>query len=166
MFLFRLIAKFSSLKNLDRKEGEWGGLSYTESSQALGYTLWFSIFSLKLNIFPFSASILTFSTQNHLILTYFTHFDTTPFFYCQLGSHIYVHLWPTKHYVRWTGKKPRRHHKETVLSTCIYLHFITIIYENKFTMHLYCSSNCQCSQNFTLPSHPPSFVLYFGRWNR
>ena len=51
--------------------------------QALGYTLWFSLFSLKLNIFPFSASILTFSTQklNHLILTYFTHFDTTHFFY-------------------------------------------------------------------------------------
>ena len=44
-------------------------------SQALGYTLWFSLFSLKLNIFPFSASILTFSAQNHLILTYFTHFD-------------------------------------------------------------------------------------------
>ena len=38
-------------------------------------------FKLKLNIFPFSASILTFSTQNHLILTYFTHFDTTHFFY-------------------------------------------------------------------------------------
>jgi hypothetical protein len=30
-------------------------------------TLWFSLFSLKFNIFPFSASILTFSTQNHLI---------------------------------------------------------------------------------------------------
>ena len=29
--------------------------------------------------------------------------------------------------VRWTGKKTRRHHKEIVLSTCIYLHFITII---------------------------------------
>jgi hypothetical protein len=43
-------------------------------SQALGYTLWFSLFSLKLNIFPFSASILTFSTQNHLILKYFTNF--------------------------------------------------------------------------------------------
>jgi hypothetical protein len=26
-------------------------------------------------------SILTFSMQNHLILTYFTHFDTTHFFY-------------------------------------------------------------------------------------
>jgi hypothetical protein len=26
-------------------------------------------------------TILTFSTQNHLILTYFTHFDTTHFFY-------------------------------------------------------------------------------------
>jgi hypothetical protein len=50
-------------------------------SEALGYTLWFSLFSLKLNIFPFSASILTFSTQNHLMLTYFTHFDTTHFFY-------------------------------------------------------------------------------------
>ena len=46
--------------------------------QALRYTLWFS---LKLYFFPFSASILTFSTQNHLILTYFTHFDTTHFFY-------------------------------------------------------------------------------------
>ena len=32
-------------------------------TQALGYTLWFSLLSLKLNIFPFSASILTFSTQ-------------------------------------------------------------------------------------------------------
>ena len=39
------------------------------------------VISLKLDIFPFSASILTFSTQNHLILTYFTHFDTTHFFY-------------------------------------------------------------------------------------
>ena len=39
------------------------------------------VISLKLNIFLFSASILTFSTQNHLILTYFTHFDTTHFFY-------------------------------------------------------------------------------------
>jgi hypothetical protein len=38
------------------------------------------IISLKLNIFPFRAPILTFSTQNHLILTYFTHFDTTHFF--------------------------------------------------------------------------------------
>ena len=37
-------------------------------TQALGYTLWFSLLSLKLNIFPFSAFILTFSTQNHLIL--------------------------------------------------------------------------------------------------
>jgi hypothetical protein len=46
--------------------------TYKARSQALGYTLWFSLFSLKLNIFPFSASILTFSTQNHLILTYFT----------------------------------------------------------------------------------------------
>jgi hypothetical protein len=35
--------------------------------------------TLKLNIFPFSASILTFSTQNHLILTYFTHLDTPIF---------------------------------------------------------------------------------------
>ena len=51
------------------------------SPQALGYTLWFSLFSLKLNIFSFSASILTFSTQNHLNLTYFTHFDTTHFSY-------------------------------------------------------------------------------------
>ena len=33
----------------------------TMCPQALGYTLWFSLFSLKLNIFPFSASILTFS---------------------------------------------------------------------------------------------------------
>ena len=39
------------------------------------------IISLKLNIFPFSASIITLSTQNHLILTYFTHFDTTHFFF-------------------------------------------------------------------------------------
>jgi hypothetical protein len=46
----------------------------------LGYTLWFSLFSLKLNIFPFSASFLTFSMQNHLILMYFTHFDITHFF--------------------------------------------------------------------------------------
>ena len=38
------------------------------------------VISLKLNIFPFSASILTFSTQNHLVLTYFTHFETTHFF--------------------------------------------------------------------------------------
>ena len=61
-------------------ENIWRG---SEIPQALGYTLWFSLFSLKLNIFPFSASILTFSTQklNHLILTYFTHFDTTHFFY-------------------------------------------------------------------------------------
>ena len=35
------------------------------------------VISLKLDIFPFSASILTFSMQNHLSLTYFTHFDTT-----------------------------------------------------------------------------------------
>ena len=47
----------------------------------LGYTLWFSLFSLKLNIFPFSASFLTFSMQNHLILMYFTHFDTTRWYY-------------------------------------------------------------------------------------
>ena len=39
------------------------------------------VISLKLNIFSFSASIITFSTQNHLILTYFTHFDTTHFFF-------------------------------------------------------------------------------------
>jgi hypothetical protein len=32
-----------------------------------------------------------------------------------------------QHTVRWTEKKTRRHHKEIVLSTCIYLHFITII---------------------------------------
>jgi len=31
VYLFRLIAKTSPLKILDRKEGEWGGLSYTES---------------------------------------------------------------------------------------------------------------------------------------
>ena len=43
--------------------------TYKARSQALGYTLWFSLFSLKLNIIPFSASILT-STQNHLILTF------------------------------------------------------------------------------------------------
>jgi hypothetical protein len=55
--------------------------TYKARSQALGYTMWFSLFSLKLNIFPFSASIPTFSTQNHLILTYFTHLDTTHFFY-------------------------------------------------------------------------------------
>ena len=52
---------------------------HTHDPQALGYTLWFSLFSLKLNIFPFSASILTFSTQNYLILKYFTDFDTTHF---------------------------------------------------------------------------------------
>ena len=52
--------------------------TYKARSQALGYTLKFSLFSLKLNIFHFSASILTFSTQNHLILT---HLDTTHFFY-------------------------------------------------------------------------------------
>jgi hypothetical protein len=52
-------------------------LSSTLLPQAFGYTLWFSLFSLKLNIFPFSASILTLSTQNHLILKYFTNFDTT-----------------------------------------------------------------------------------------
>jgi hypothetical protein len=46
-------------------------VSYDES-QALGYTLWFSLFSLKLNNFPFSASILTFSMQNHLILVRWT----------------------------------------------------------------------------------------------
>ena len=53
----------------------------TLETQALGYTLLFSLCSLKLDIFPFSASILTFSTQNHLLLTYFTHFDTTHCFY-------------------------------------------------------------------------------------
>jgi hypothetical protein len=50
-----------------------------------GYTLWFSLFSLKLNIFPFSASILTFSMQNHLILTYFTHFDIILVFIEKMG---------------------------------------------------------------------------------
>jgi hypothetical protein len=55
-------------------------ISKKNRPQALGYTVIF-IISLKLNIFPFSASILTFSTQNHLILMYFTHFDTTHFFY-------------------------------------------------------------------------------------
>ena len=60
--------------------------TYKARSQALGYTLWFSLFSLKLNIFRFSASILTFSTQNHLILTYFTHLDTTHFFYNTIMS--------------------------------------------------------------------------------
>ena len=42
--------------------------------QALGYTLWFSLF-IKIKYFTFSASILTFSTQNHLNLMQFTHFD-------------------------------------------------------------------------------------------
>jgi hypothetical protein len=41
---------------------------------------------IKIKIFPFSASILTFSTQNHLILTYFTHFDTTHF---SINNNIY-----------------------------------------------------------------------------
>ena len=45
----------------------------TVQPQALWDTLWFSLFSLKLNIFPYSASILTFSMQNHLILKYFTN---------------------------------------------------------------------------------------------
>ena len=80
--------------------------TYKTRSQALGYTLWFSLFSLKLSIFRFSASILTFSTQNHLILTYFTHLDTTHFFYkyyniqhahrfFHLGVHVpfYLHCW-------------------------------------------------------------------------
>ena len=48
--------------------------TYKVRLQTLGYTVIFVIF-------PFSASILTFSTQNHLILTYFTHLDTTHFFY-------------------------------------------------------------------------------------
>jgi hypothetical protein len=41
-----------------------------------GTRVHFAIFVIfiKLNIFPFSASILTFSTQNNLILTYFTPF--------------------------------------------------------------------------------------------
>jgi hypothetical protein len=55
--------------------------TYKARSQALRYTLWFSLLSLKFNIFPFSASILTFSSQNPLILTYFTHLDTTHFYY-------------------------------------------------------------------------------------
>jgi hypothetical protein len=54
--------------------------SINNGAQALGYTLWFSLFSLKFNIFPFSASILTFSTQNHLILKYFYKFWYNPFF--------------------------------------------------------------------------------------
>jgi hypothetical protein len=33
-------------------------------------TLWFSLFLLKLNIFPCFASIVTFCMQNNLILTY------------------------------------------------------------------------------------------------
>ena len=52
----------------------------------------FSLFSLKLNIFPFSASILTFSTQNHLILTYFTYFDTTHFFYYNISERRFVYF--------------------------------------------------------------------------
>ena len=55
--------------------------TYKARSQALRYTLWFSLLLLKFNIFPFSASILTFSSQNPLILTYFTHLDTTHFYY-------------------------------------------------------------------------------------
>ena len=39
------------------------------------------VISLKLNISPLSASILTFFAQNHLILTYFIHFDTSHCFY-------------------------------------------------------------------------------------
>jgi hypothetical protein len=39
------------------------------------------VISLKLNISPLSASMLTFSAQNHLILTYFIHFDTSHCFY-------------------------------------------------------------------------------------
>jgi hypothetical protein len=57
--------------------------------QALGYTLRFSLFSLKLNIFPFSDSFLTFSTQNHLILKYFTNFDTTQFYYKNKNKNLY-----------------------------------------------------------------------------
>jgi hypothetical protein len=54
------------------------------------------VISLKLNIFPFSASILTFSTQNHLILTYFTHFDTTHFFYKYYNINgLYQNVWNT-----------------------------------------------------------------------
>jgi hypothetical protein len=55
---------------------------YDKSMETTGtrvYSVIFIIF-IKINIFPFSASILTFSTQNHLILTYFTPFDTTHFF--------------------------------------------------------------------------------------
>ena len=69
-------AQKSKLHNLQYDEGG-NHMAETETeTQALGYTLWCSLFSLKLNIFPFSASILTFSTQNHLILKYFTNFDT------------------------------------------------------------------------------------------
>jgi hypothetical protein len=41
--------------------------TYKARSQALGYTLKFSLFSLKINIFPFSASILTFFTQKFIL---------------------------------------------------------------------------------------------------
>jgi uncharacterized membrane protein len=47
---------------------------------------------IKINIFPFSTSILTFSTQNHLILTYFTHFDTTHFFYYNISERRFVYF--------------------------------------------------------------------------
>ena len=39
------------------------------------------------------------------------------------------------------GEKNRRHHKEIVLSTCIYLHFITIIYK-KSIHSAFLFSNC------------------------
>ena len=75
------------------------------------------VISLKLNIFPFSASILTFSMQNHLILTYFTHFDTTHLFYtifCILYYNIYK---PTRPATR--------------------RHFFELLYIRKFHLHKY-----------------------------
>jgi hypothetical protein len=79
-FLFALILRTYSL---------WLRFSYILKVLCLSIILFniffyrghFSLFSLKLNIFPFSASILTFSTENNKILTYFIHFDTTHFFY-------------------------------------------------------------------------------------
>ena len=79
---FKAIGSFVRIikeKNTSADLSNWG--AELSGSQALGYTLWFSLFSLKLNMFPFSASILTFSTQNHIILKYFTNFDTTHFYY-------------------------------------------------------------------------------------
>jgi hypothetical protein len=58
-----------NLQNITQKTKDWA----TRTPQ--------KTHTLKLNILPFSASILTFSRQNHLILTYFTSFDTTHFFY-------------------------------------------------------------------------------------